>query len=163
MKKVLAMMLAIMLCLGTAACVYAEEAVDNEAVAVNEEAKVTLAKAGGEGESKSSGMNVGDLIRFIPTSIEVSSRKVQVFGYFVNLNSDYAVKNFRNFEMDVYLDGTLLTSGDFGTIHEFKIEPFGIQYQSFTYNGSHDLNTGSYQCDDRCYCVISCTFTSISR
>lgn len=102
--------------------------------------------------------DMGDLIRFIPTEITVSTNKVLVEGYFVNLNDDVTVKNFTNFEMDVYLDGDLLVSGSFGTINEFSVKPMGVKYQSFTFNGEHDLNEGTYTCGDKFYAVFTCDF-----
>ena len=43
--------------------------------------------------------DMGDLIRFLPTEIEVLENKVTVEGYFVNLNKNTTVKNFTDFEM----------------------------------------------------------------
>ena len=103
--------------------------------------------------------DIGDLIRFLPTEIEVLENKVTVKGYFVNLNEDVTVKNFTDFEMMVYLSGDLLVEGDFGDINQFSIKPLGVKYQSFTFNGSHDLNEGSYTCDDEFYTVFSCSFS----
>ena len=60
--------------------------------------------------------SVGDLIRFCPTEIEVNYSSVLVKGYFVNLNTDYAVRNFRDFQMDVYKSGNKIVSGTFGTL-----------------------------------------------
>ena len=105
--------------------------------------------------------DTGDLIRFVPTEIEVTTNKIVVEGYFVNMNSDVSVKNFREVEMKVYQDGDLLVEGDFGTINEFTISPMRMKYQSFTFNGSHDLKNGSYTCNDRCYVVVNCSFTSV--
>lgn len=101
----------------------------------------------------------GDLIRFIPTFITVEPRSVTVEGYFVNLNKDIDVGNFDNFEMSVYLDGELLVEGDFGEINQFMIKPMRTQFQSFTFNGAHDLNEGEYACSDMYYAVVSCDFS----
>ena len=108
--------------------------------------------------------SVGDLIRFCPTEIEVNYSSVLVKGYFVNLNTDYAVRNFRDFQMDVYKSGNKIVSGTFGTINEFAIEPGCTLYQTFTFNGTYDnLNTGHYDCNDQYYCAFACNFTSVKR
>ena len=57
--------------------------------------------------------DMGDLIRFLPTEIEVLENKVTVEGYFVNLNKNTTVKNFTDFEMQVYLSGDLLVEDAF--------------------------------------------------
>ena len=111
--------------------------------------------------SSASAASVGNLIRYVPTEIQVEYNKVTVEGYFVNLNSNYDVKNFREFEMSVYRNGTLLSKGSFGTINEFTVYAMGTAYQSFTFNGSHNLNYGTYECDDNYYCTFSCRFTQV--
>lgn len=102
--------------------------------------------------------DMGDLIRFLPTEIEVLENKVTVEGYFVNLNKNTTVKNFTDFEMQVYLSGDLLVEGDFGDINQFSIPPLSVKYQSFTFNGPHDLNEGTYTCDDDFYASFTCSF-----
>ena len=102
--------------------------------------------------------DMSDLLRFIPTEIIVSADKVEVSGYFVNLNEDVTVKNFTDFEMAVYQDGDLLVEGSFGEINAFSIKPLSIQYQSFTFNGAHDLNEGTYSCGDTIYAVFTCNY-----
>ena len=102
----------------------------------------------------------GDLIKFIPTKVTVKTNQVVVEGYFVNMNENYIVKNFREFEMDLYKDGELLVSGEFGTINSFSINPLRMKYQSFTFKGSHNLNTGTYVADDGFYCKVAMRFTS---
>ena len=102
--------------------------------------------------------DMGDLIRFLPTQIEVLENKVTVEGYFVNLNKNVTVKNFTDFEMKVYLSGDLLVEGDFGDINQFSIAPLSVKYQSFTFNGSHELNEGTYTCDDDFYASFTCSF-----
>lgn len=169
MKKVLAVLMALVLCLGVTMCAYAEQAeevIDNEAASISETAEATqeleAADAAGDA-SKAGGSHVGDLIRFIPAYLEVSSNKVTVYGFFINLNSDCAVGGFRNYKMDIYEGSQLLISGTFGTINNFTIEPYGMKYQSFTYNGKHRLNAGTYVCDDRTYSVCSYNFYTYSR
>lgn len=103
--------------------------------------------------------DMSDLIRFIPTEITVSANKVVVVGYFVNLNENYTVKNFKDFDMEVYQDGELLVSGSFGQINEFAVKPLGVQYQSFTFNGSHDLNEGTFSCGDTVYATFTCKYS----
>lgn len=102
--------------------------------------------------------DMSDLIRFIPTEIIVSTDKVEVSGYFVNLNEDVTVKNFTDFEMAVYQDGDLLVEGSFGEIDAFSIKPLRVQYQSFTFDGAHDLNEGTYSCGDTVYVVFTCNY-----
>ena len=167
MKKFLAVIVSLVFCFGAAACAFAEEAMVFETDKVFEEPMAAQKKAAeeeaDETRSGSSKLTTGDLIHFIPVTMEVSSKKVSVSGYFVNLNSDKAVEDFRDFEMDVYLEGKLLSSGDFGDLSDFTINPFGVKYFTFNYNGKHSLKNGNYKCNDRTYCVISCTFTSYDR
>lgn len=106
----------------------------------------------------SASADISDLIRFIPTEIVVSTNKVEVSGYFVNLNADVTVKDFTDFEMEVYQDGELLVEGSFGEIDAFSIKPLSVQYQSFTFNGAHDLNEGTYSCGDAVYAVFTCNY-----
>jgi len=109
----------------------------------------------------SASASVGDNLRFVPTTINVQSSSVTVEGYFINMDTNYAVKDFTNFEMEVYVDGALLVSGTFGTINPFTVYPQGMWYQSFTFNGQHSLNTGYYTCDDHFYCAFGANFTTI--
>ena len=102
--------------------------------------------------------DMSDLIRFIPTEIIVSANKVEVSGYFVNLNEDVTVKNFTDFEIEVYQDGELLVEGSFGEIDAFSIKPLSVQYHSFTFNGAHDLNEGTYSCGDTVYALFTCNY-----
>ena len=102
--------------------------------------------------------DMSDLLRFIPTEIIVSADKVEVNGYFVNLNEDVTVKNFTDFEIEVYQDGELLVEGSFGEIDAFSIKPLRVQYQSFTFNGAHDLNEGTYSCGDAVYAAFTCNY-----
>ena len=106
----------------------------------------------------SASADISDLIRFIPTEIVVSTNKVEVSGYFVNLNADVTVKDFTDFEMEVYQDGELLVEGSFGEINAFSIKPLSVQYQSFTFNGAHDLNEGTYSCGDTIYAAFTCNY-----
>lgn len=102
--------------------------------------------------------DMSDLLRFIPTEIIVSSDKVEVSGYFVNLNQDVTVKNFTDFEIMVYQDGELLVEGNFGEIDAFSIKPLSVQYQSFTFDGVHELNEGTYSCGDTVYAAFTCNY-----
>ncbi len=106
--------------------------------------------------------STGNLIHFIPTTISVAEDSATVYGYFINLNEDKVVSNFYDYEMSVYRKGDLLLKGSFGEINEFSIEPMGMVYQSFTFNGEHGLNVGEYVCLDYDYCVIDCRFSSRS-
>lgn len=105
--------------------------------------------------------SVGNLLRFIPATITVESESVTVEGYFINLNADCDVKNFKDFEMTVYKKGDELVSGSFDTINQFTVKSRGVKFQSFTFNGEHDLNVGTYECDDYFYAVFSCNFTTV--
>ena len=102
--------------------------------------------------------DMSDLLRFIPTEIIVSTDKVEVSGYFVNLNADVTVKDFTDFEIAVYQDGELLVEGNFGEIDAFSIKPLSVQYQSFTFDGAHDLNEGTYSCGDTVYAAFTCNY-----
>jgi hypothetical protein len=163
MKKLLAVLIALTLCLGTALYACAEQGEDYcESISVSETPEATLEKEAAEkeaDESKLSGAQIGDLIRFIPAVLEVTSNKVTVYGYFLNLNSDCSVGKFKNFKMDLYQGGTLISSGNFGNLNEFTVSPLGLKTFTFTYNGKHRLNSGNYVCDDRIYSVCSYNFT----
>ena len=100
----------------------------------------------------------GELIRFIPTYITVDETSVTVEGYFANLNESVAVSDFHNFSMQVFTGSDLLVEGDFGEINSFTVQPLGLFYQSFTFNGEHDLNVGEYVCSDDFYTVVTCEF-----
>lgn len=102
--------------------------------------------------------DMSDLLRFIPTEIIVSTDKVEVSGYFVNLNADVTVKDFTDFEMAVYQDGELLVEGSFGEIDAFSMKPLSVQYQSFTFDGAHELNEGTYSCGDTIYAAFTCNY-----
>lgn len=103
----------------------------------------------------------GDLFRFVPTIITVESKSVTVEGYFLNLNQDCDIKNLKNFNMTVYKDGDELIDGEFGTINQFTVRSMGVKYQSFTFNKSHDLNNGVYNCNDHFYASFGCDFTYV--
>ena len=102
--------------------------------------------------------DMSDLLRFIPTEIIVSTDKVEVSGYFVNLNADVTVKDFTDFEIAVYQDGELLVEGNFGEIDAFSMKPLSVQYQSFTFDGAHELNEGTYRCGDTIYAAFTCNY-----
>lgn len=102
--------------------------------------------------------DMSDLLRFIPTEIIVSTDKVEVSGYFVNLNADVTVKDFTDFEIAVYQDGELLVEGNFGEIDAFSMKPLSVQYQSFTFDGAHELNEGTYSCGDTIYAAFTCNY-----
>lgn len=104
--------------------------------------------------------SVGQLIRFIPVTIDVTRNEVKVRGYFVNMNESKAVGSFEKVKMNVYRDGKFLVGGNFGTIHDFIIDPLSLDYEGFSFGGSHDLNTGSFACGDSYYCVLECSFST---
>lgn len=106
---------------------------------------------------------IGYYIRFIPTLITVGTDTVKVVGYFVNLNDDVAVKNFKEFKLSVYQNGKLISKGDFGTINQFTVEPLSVWKQTFTFNGKHGLKIGTYSCDEEYSCTFSCKFTYVER
>ena len=121
---------------------------------------IMLAMTLGFGTSAFAGQE-GNLIRFIPVNVDVTDRAITVNGYFVNLNQNCDVKNFRNFEMSVYRNGNQIATGSFGTINTFTVTAMATKYQSFTFNGRHNLNNGHYECNDYYYCAFSCNFTSV--
>ena len=162
MKKILALLLALVMCVSAFTVAYAADVdVPNEAETtssesmVNENGKV----ADDQDPTDKASATLGDMIRFIPLTIDVSYNKVVVDGYFVNLSTTYTVGNFRDVTMDVYEGGSLLVAADFGKIHDFTLKPLSTVRQSFIFNGWHDLNYGSYSCGDIFYCVVSCTFS----
>lgn len=106
--------------------------------------------------------SVGDLIRFVPTQIIVSNNEVDVDGYFVNLNKQCDVMDFTNFDMTVYLDGSVLVDGRFGTINSFIVRAQSVYPQSFSFSGTHNLRNGVYACDDHFYASFGASFTSRS-
>ncbi len=108
--------------------------------------------------------DIGDLIKFIPTKYTVTSNRISVEGYFVNMNTDKIVKNFTDFEMKFYdSDGDLLASGNFGDLNTFSISPLRMKAYTFNYNGSHNLKTGTYVAGDAYCCVISMSFTWVQN
>ena len=157
MKKFLALILALMLVFSLATSVSAEVGSTNEAESVDYENPVVDID-----ENKAS-PSVGDLVRFVPMTIDVSTNKVIVRGYFINMNTNKAVGSFKNVKMNVYKDGSYLVGGSFGTIDDFTIEPLRMEYDGFSFSGSHNLNPGSYSCNDLFYCAVDCSFTSYSR
>ncbi|MBR3016629.1 MAG: hypothetical protein IKH57_06065 [Clostridia bacterium] len=106
---------------------------------------------------------IGYYIRFIPTMITVGSETIKVEGYFVNLNSDVEVKNFKEFEMSVYENNKLVAQGDFGTINQFTVEPLGVWKQTFTFNGKHSMKIGTYSCDEKYSATFSCKFSYVQK
>ena len=164
MKKGIAIILAIAISLLFTVGAMADEAqpnADNITSEISDTADATSQKAeqaAAKDTQKASQPDVSDLIRFVPTTIEVKPSQVIVSGYFINLDSSKSVSSFQNFTMDVYMGGSLLISGSFGTINDFTVYPGRTVYQTFTFNGSHDLNVGYYVCDDSCYCVTAFRF-----
>lgn len=157
MKRTIAILLALLVILTATVCANAEgtEKTDNSTSDISFEAKATVKKEEENKDrevTKDSGPSMGDLIRFIPITIDVSYNEVTVEGFFVNMN-DVSISNFREFEMDVYRNNQLLISGYFGDINNFTVYPGRTQYQGFTFRGSHNLNNGFYVCDDFCYAV----------
>lgn len=104
--------------------------------------------------------SVGDLLRFVPTKITVGTDSVQVDGYFVNMNSDCSVSDFKDFDLSVYMDGQLLVDGRFGTLSSFEVDAMGLYPASFTFKGDHSLNHGTYICDESFYCSFGARFTA---
>jgi hypothetical protein len=166
MKKGLSIILAVMLCLVFAGSAFAgeapaEESYVNSTETISTEPGATLKKTAAAEEANKAGgstPSTGELLRFIPITIDVESSKVVVSGYFINMSNN-TVSNFTDFEMDAYMNGTLLVSGYFGNINKFTVYPGSTKYQTFTFTGSHGLNAGSYVCDDTFYCVTAFSFT----
>lgn len=103
----------------------------------------------------------GDLIRYIPITITVTDNAVKIDGYFLNLNPDCDVRDFTDFELNLYVDGQLLVSGTFGTLNSFTVRSMGVCRHSLTINGSHSLYNGTYSCDDSFYCSFGARFTYV--
>ena len=161
MKRALAFLLAVMLFFSLGTNVYADDiSIPEPEDGFNmSEASSTENPVAPKDPTKAT-LSYGDLIRYIPISLDVTSTKVTVYGYFVNLNTNVSVGQFRNFDMDIYIDGDFLVGGTFGTIPNFSISPLSTYYQCFTFTGSfYNLNSGSYQCDDTIYCTFACNFS----
>ena len=106
----------------------------------------------------------GDLIHFVPTTIDISYSCITVVGYFVNLNTDCEISNFRDFEMNVYHNGDLIVTGDFGTLSPVTVAPLGVQKHTLNFNGTYpNMEYGSFVCTDTYYCSFSCTFSYVSK
>lgn len=166
MKKSLSFILILMLVLCfSAISVYAYD--DNATDIIMLPDEVELSSEDGvpsKAPYAASGSVIPEWIKFIPTWISVTSNQVKVEGYFVNFNHEHSVKTFREFSMDVYVDGRLIVSGDFGTINDFTIEPLGMKFQSFTFNGTHSNHSnGNNNCGDSYYTKTAFRFTSVSR
>jgi hypothetical protein len=162
MKKFLALLLALVMCVSAFTVAYAADVdVPNEAETTGSESMVGESGkvADDQDPADKASANLGDMIRFIPLTIDVSYNKVVVDGYFVNLSTTYHVGSFRDVTMDVYEGGSFLIGADFGTIHDFTLNPLSSVRQSFAFNGWHNLNYGSYSCGDDFYCVVACTFS----
>lgn len=100
----------------------------------------------------------GDLLRFIPIAVSVDASNVMVYGYFTNLNPDCSVSNFRDFELSLFMDNTLIVSGSFGTLDQFTIGPEDVLYHTFVFPGRSGLYPGTYICEDDDFAVMACTF-----
>ena len=81
-----------------------------------------------------------------------------VYGYFTNLNPDCSVSNFRDFELSLFMDNTLIVSGSFGTLDRFTIGPEEVLYHTFVFPGRSGLYPGTYICEDDDFAIVSCTF-----
>ena len=100
----------------------------------------------------------GDLLRYIPVAVSVDESSVVVYGYFTNLNPDCSVSNFRDFEMQLFMDNYLIASGSFGKLDSFSIGAEDVLYHTFIFPGRSGLYAGTYICEDDDFAVISCTF-----
>ena len=100
----------------------------------------------------------GDMLRYIPVAVSIDDSAVAVYGYFANLNPDCSVSNFRDFEMAVFMDNTLIASGTFTSMDYFEIPPEDVLYHTFIFPGRTGLYPGTYVCEDDDFAMISCTF-----
>lgn len=100
----------------------------------------------------------GDMLRYIPVAVSVDDTNVMVYGYFTNLNPDCSVSNFRDFEMAIFMDNTLIASGSFGTLDKFTIPAEGVLNYNFMFPGRSGLYPGTYICEDDDVAIMSCTF-----
>lgn len=101
-----------------------------------------------------------NLLRYIPTEMTVTSSKVLVKGYFVNMNSKATISNLEEVSMLINDDDEgCLASGDFGILNRFTIKPQGMVYQEMEFSNSYGLKTGTYVCESSVYADFSCTYT----
>ena len=103
--------------------------------------------------------DVTDYIHYIPTKLVISSKEVEVEGYFVNLNESTRVGNFTDFSMEIGYAGETLIEADFGDLKQFMVPALGVLKHRFTisYPNGHNLTNGTYTCDDSYYAIISCS------
>ncbi|MGN0707799.1 MAG: hypothetical protein ACI4JC_07355 [Faecalibacterium sp.] len=101
-----------------------------------------------------------NLLRYVPTEMTVTSSKVLVKGYFINMNSKATISNLKSVKMDIYnTDVGILASGDFGTIKSFSIKPQSMVEQNMEFSNSYGLNSGIYVCEEDTYAVFDCTYS----
>ncbi len=101
---------------------------------------------------------IGERIRFVPMQIVTENDKSTVSGYFVNLNDAIQVSNFTDFDMDLYYHSDLLLTGNLGNLKQFKVEPLGLTYETFTFDANEEL-TGVQDCFDAIYAPFGCEFS----
>lgn len=100
------------------------------------------------------------LLHFIPTEVVVETNSVKVTGYFVNLNEDVEVLNFRDFKMTVYYNNKVIAEGTFGALPEFTIPALGMKKQTLKFKERRNIKTGSYTCEEDFRCDFACKFSS---
>ena len=112
----------------------------------------------------SSSLSEGELIHFVPTEIAVWNGKVLVDGYFINLNEDCAVMDFKDVSLELYYEGRCIIDADFkDPSRNFIVEPLSAYSYSFEFIDDVGLNEGLYACDDATYCMLSCRFSTVRR
>lgn len=99
-------------------------------------------------------------IHFIPTEVIAESNKVKVVGYFVNLNDDVEVLNFKEFNMTVYYNEKVIAEGSFGKLPEFTIPALGMRKQTLKFNVRKNIKVGTYICGEDFRCDFSCKFSA---
>lgn len=93
------------------------------------------------------------LVRYVPTQLVVTDDQIAVDGYFVNLNESGTLNALMMLSMDLYQNGELIVSDDFYNIGHLSVAPLGTEYHSFTFDGPHGLENGTYICNDDIYVV----------
>lgn len=101
-----------------------------------------------------------NLLRFVPTEMTVTSSKVVVTGYFINMNSKASISNLKEVKMDIYnAELGILASGNFSTFNSFTIRPQGMVEQRMEFSNTYNLNSGTYVCNSDTYADFSCSYS----
>lgn len=102
--------------------------------------------------------SVGQLLRYIPTTITITEDETILEGYIVNLNTEYTISDFTDMEMTVWQAGEELFGGVIGDV-ELEVAPLSATYFCISFDSNFDLNSGEYDCDDNVYVTFSAGFS----